>query len=225
MNLPALREFIPNSRLKLHRAQFDEINQNEILIAGFFEENGIEETTELLEAEAKIYIYFKEQCRLEPWVNYRCNKILKNDLGFTIVLKPISESFNQSLLLYYSKTCRADFGDAKCKADKTRYEQIFNIITIEDNFVTLAAENIEDGYYAGGTAKIENDTSIIPIRANKGNILELTAPIRLVHSTGRLIVVPGCDKRLITCCNKYNNAVNFRGEPFIPTTNYFNNNE
>lgn len=25
-----------------------------------------------------------------------------------------------------------------------------------------------------------------------------------------------CDKRFITCCNKFNNAVNFRGEPFIP---------
>lgn len=25
-----------------------------------------------------------------------------------------------------------------------------------------------------------------------------------------------CDKKFITCCNKFNNAVNFRGEPFIP---------
>ena len=25
-----------------------------------------------------------------------------------------------------------------------------------------------------------------------------------------------CDKKFITCCNQFNNAVNFRGEPFIP---------
>lgn len=25
-----------------------------------------------------------------------------------------------------------------------------------------------------------------------------------------------CDKKFITCCNKFNNAVNFSGEPFIP---------
>ncbi len=25
-----------------------------------------------------------------------------------------------------------------------------------------------------------------------------------------------CDKKFITCCNKFNNAINFRGEPFIP---------
>lgn len=28
-----------------------------------------------------------------------------------------------------------------------------------------------------------------------------------------------CDKKFITCCNKFNNAVNFRGEPFIPEVN------
>ena len=25
-----------------------------------------------------------------------------------------------------------------------------------------------------------------------------------------------CDKQFITCCKKYDNAVNFRGEPFAP---------
>lgn len=28
-----------------------------------------------------------------------------------------------------------------------------------------------------------------------------------------------CDKKFITCCNKFNNAINFRGEPFIPVGN------
>lgn len=32
-----------------------------------------------------------------------------------------------------------------------------------------------------------------------------------------------CDKSFRMCCKKYNNAVNFRGEPFIPTIGYFNN--
>lgn len=32
-----------------------------------------------------------------------------------------------------------------------------------------------------------------------------------------------CDKTLTMCTNRYKNAVNFRGEPFIPTYEYFNN--
>ncbi len=30
-----------------------------------------------------------------------------------------------------------------------------------------------------------------------------------------------CDKTFRICCNKYNNAVNFRGEPFIPYLGYY----
>lgn len=34
----------------------------------------------------------------------------------------------------------------------------------------------------------------------------------------KLRLFPGCDKRLTTCINKFDNVVNFRGEPFIPGT-------
>jgi uncharacterized phage protein (TIGR02218 family) len=30
--------------------------------------------------------------------------------------------------------------------------------------------------------------------------------------------VAGCDKELDTCIARFNNAVNFRGEPFVPGT-------
>ena len=32
----------------------------------------------------------------------------------------------------------------------------------------------------------------------------------------KLRIYPGCDKRLTTCVNKFSNAINFRGEPYIP---------
>lgn len=30
-----------------------------------------------------------------------------------------------------------------------------------------------------------------------------------------------CDKTISMCCNKYKNAINFRGEPFLPTLKYY----
>lgn len=29
-------------------------------------------------------------------------------------------------------------------------------------------------------------------------------------------IVPGCDKRLATCRDRYANVINFRGEPYLP---------
>lgn len=34
-----------------------------------------------------------------------------------------------------------------------------------------------------------------------------------------------CDKSYSMCCNKYKNAINFRGEPFLPTYGYFDYND
>lgn len=34
-----------------------------------------------------------------------------------------------------------------------------------------------------------------------------------------------CDKTFTMCCNKFKNAINFRGEPFIPTIGYFSNSD
>lgn len=34
-------------------------------------------------------------------------------------------------------------------------------------------------------------------------------------------IYPGCDKRLTTCVNKFANAINFRGEPYIPGQDAF----
>ncbi len=35
---------------------------------------------------------------------------------------------------------------------------------------------------------------------------------------------PACDKNFRTCCNKFNNAVNFRGEPTITNHSFLKNN-
>ncbi|WP_353285542.1 phage BR0599 family protein [Wolbachia endosymbiont (group B) of Agrotis puta] len=36
-------------------------------------------------------------------------------------------------------------------------------------------------------------------------------------STGdKYSILAGCDKAFLTCKNKFNNTVNFRGEPYIP---------
>jgi len=32
----------------------------------------------------------------------------------------------------------------------------------------------------------------------------------------KFLAIPGCNKSLSMCSKRYNNAINFRGEPFIP---------
>ncbi|KHO03059.1 hypothetical protein JS55_04300 [Rickettsia felis str. LSU] len=40
--------------------------------------------------------------------------------------------------------------------------------------------------------------------------------------TEEVKIIAGCDKNFISCCNKFNNAINFRGEPLIPKKDFIN---
>ena len=55
------------------------------------------------------------------------------------------------------------------------------------------------------------------IRMHESGALLLTLPLLEAPQAGqRIMVYPGCDKRLETCQNRFNNFARFRGAPFIP---------
>ncbi|MBN6516484.1 DUF2163 domain-containing protein [Acinetobacter pittii] len=55
------------------------------------------------------------------------------------------------------------------------------------------------------------------VRLHEAGSLLLTLPLLEMPAMGEAIrVYPGCDKRLDTCTNRFNNRARFRGAPFVP---------
>ncbi|HAV3502000.1 TPA: hypothetical protein JIE16_002807, partial [Acinetobacter baumannii] len=55
------------------------------------------------------------------------------------------------------------------------------------------------------------------VRLHESGALLLTLPLLDMPVIGEAIrVYPGCDKRLDTCTNRFNNRARFRGAPFVP---------
>lgn len=55
------------------------------------------------------------------------------------------------------------------------------------------------------------------VRLHETGALLLTLPLLEMPEIGEAIrVYPGCDKRLTTCDNRFNNRARFRGAPFVP---------
>lgn len=55
------------------------------------------------------------------------------------------------------------------------------------------------------------------VRLHEAGALLLTLPLLDMPAIGEAIrVYPGCDKRLTTCDNRFNNRARFRGAPFVP---------
>ena len=55
------------------------------------------------------------------------------------------------------------------------------------------------------------------IALSSGTSVTLCAEPALAALAGDLVeLIEGCDKRLATCAGRFANAVNFRGEPYLP---------
>ncbi len=217
--------FVPNSGMTFKEGKFNDSGQNYIIIEGIFENKGVEKHYDL--TDSIITIYRCSGKNLTNFVRYRCHLYIKRDLDFTLHLAANTISYNQTILLSYSKNCRANFGDQKCKVNKADYSEIYEIQEIFGKtfvIVNLDKKNFgkenrhpEDGYFNGGDIYIHHSNFHSKIISHTKNLLVVDKVIPdNIKQCKTAQITAGCDKNFITCCNKFNNAVNFRGEPFIP---------
>jgi hypothetical protein len=68
-------------------------------------------------------------------------------------------------------------------------------------------------WLTGNNAGVQSDV----LAWDGTDLLDLLLPTGLAIQVGdTFTITPGCDKRIATCFAKFNNVVNFRGEPFVP---------
>lgn len=177
---------------------------------------------QLLDAEARIMLYFPARSSFNHYYTMNVTYITDNDKHIILKLEPITAKLQKTLLCTYSQTCRAEFGDSKCKLIKDNFINSFNVKLIEGYKIILTDYKTENGYYTAGDA-IFSDGTIIKILNHNNVTLRLDRPVPLHLKSSKIIqLIPGCDKKFTTCCNKFNNAINFRGEPCIPGNKILN---
>ncbi len=141
---------------------------------------------------------------------------------FVAEVRGISEKFSTNIGKLYSPTCRAVFCGPECKFDKNKTIKHSIVINVIDKF-TIECRDLEihdNFYHMGGS-----------IRFTTGQNIDLSSSVRECKNTkvvflndfphevmigDKFALYGGCDKKFETCCNTYNNAINFRGEPHLP---------
>ena len=117
---------------------------------------------------------------------------------------------------------RFDGADVRCWrvnwADVTARCVIFrgSIGGYEDGWFARGRLEVLDGPAAGLWGIIKHDRAL-----NGQREVELWEPIRgMIASGHQLRLTAGCDKRQATCRLKFNNLLNFRGFPDLPSTDW-----
>ena len=152
-------------------------------------------------------------------------KITLTNHKFTAELNSLYNILSRNIGDFFSSSCRAQFCDKKCKLNKELFTNTYSITRVISNqeFECIHLTDI-DNYYTYGlvtfiTGKNSNFTFEIKSH-NKSHIRLYNSLPYEISINDKFSIVAGCDKSFITCSNKFNNSINFRGEPHIPEIHF-----
>lgn len=126
----------------------------------------------------------------------------------------------------YSPLCRAQFCGNKCSLninDYTFTSKITHIVSDTEFLYDISIIGIKDkNYFKYGTITFidgKNINQSIEIKQSFDNSIVLNTKLNHPITVGDMFkIVVGCDKTISNCIHKFNNAINFRGEPHITNT-------
>jgi len=114
----------------------------------------------------------------------------------------------------FAPMCRTDLFSSLCGVNPDSYELAATVTAIVNRFnFTISIAPTPDGYLNGGVVLTELGVAF-EIANQTGASLTAYLPFHRVLAVGMgLALWPGCDKRIATCHQRYNNAQSFQGEP------------
>ena len=148
---------------------------------------------------------------------------LKIERGSVVVeLRGLQQYLQQSVGNVTTKTCRARLGDSMCTVALGPYTVAGSVTSVTsqqvftDSTKAQAADYFAEGvitFTSGPLTGFEQK-----VKAFEGGVFTLSLPMYQAIDLGTTFtVVAGCRKRLAEdCFTKFNNVLNFQGEPHLP---------
>lgn len=144
----------------------------------------------------------------------------------------LSQFLNQLTMEVYGPVCRAELGDSRCQVDLAGFTLTGDVdsISVQRRIFTSGARLVGSpgpdaaGWYQYGTMAFTSGANTgveVEVKTDDGTgEFELFEPLPFDLQIGdTYTVTAGCDKKRITCRDKFNNIVNRRAEDFIPGGN------
>ena len=147
-------------------------------------------------------------------------RITDDRRGFSGELRSAKRVLERDLVPRTSPTCRAVFCGRGCGLSAARFTTRVAVEEIDADLNRVNVSGISTNDYSGGQIRFLDgpQTGIaFTIVGTNGDWLALDRPLSGELANGVLAeLLEGCDHTLTTCTTRFDNALNFRGEPFLP---------
>lgn len=152
--------------------------------------------------------------------------LLRGELGevsidgdeFAAELKGAAARLDDPVCPATSAECRAQFGDQKCRVDLAGRILVAKVVSASDDEL-LIDQPVDERFLFGRLRYLDGPTggATSVVLAVDGDRIRPRDRARAAVSAGeRIELREGCDKAFETCCARFDNAKNFRGEPHLP---------
>jgi uncharacterized phage protein (TIGR02218 family) len=141
--------------------------------------------------------------------------------SFEAEFKGPAAKLDRAVAPYTSPSCRAEFCSAACGLNAARFSRVALVASVANGAVTLAAASpmAIDAFAFGKLRWLDGQNCGLWSEVISNDATKLTlinAPPFPVTANSRVILFEGCDKTIATCATRFANAINFRGEPYLP---------
>ncbi|KAF0227835.1 MAG: protein transfer agent-like [Beijerinckiaceae bacterium] len=156
-------------------------------------------------------------------------EIRRADRHFVAETRSAFQALDQEQGRLYTAACNAELGDARCGVDlSTPPFAITGVVLTTDgrNGLTASAvENAVTGLFSRGIVTFTGGANagmsvIVKDHRAGGELVFWQGLVRPLAPGDTFSVTAGCDKRFSTCRDRFVNAANFRGFPFIPAPEF-----
>jgi hypothetical protein len=152
---------------------------------------------------------------------------LWDDTWLSITTESVFSSLNRTgVRRKTSAQCQYVLYGHGCNLDQEDYEYNLKVVAIQGLTIKLeTADTLADGFFAGGMIVwsangVPQKRMVKESFKNTGTVVLSGIPY-FMQVGDTIQIYPGCDHTLATCTTKFNNSLNFGGQPFIPKLNPF----
>lgn len=129
--------------------------------------------------------------------------------------------FDRAVVPQTSPSCRAGFCDADCGLNRRRFSHLATVQGSDgDKLLLDMPVAVATGGFTSGTIRWLDGPNCglsVDIWASDNTGISLpNIQDFAIQAGARAELFEGCDKQIATCAARFGNAVNFRGEPYLP---------
>lgn len=159
-------------------------------------------------------------------------EIRREGAAFTAEFRGLADRLSQESGRLYTAACATDLGDGHCKIDLSdpRFSGGGNVVALAgiSIFTASGLDAFEEGWFSGGRlvwTSGANQPLAVEIKRHRfeqgATLIELWHAMPEPIAPGDAFAIrAGCDKRFVTCRDRFDNVVNFRGFPHIPGNDF-----